>query len=161
MEKVLYRFATEKDLEQIKGLNKELFKVENTFDKTLDMTWPDSQSADETFKWWVEGENTFLIVVEIDNKIIGYGSGAILDPMDWRIPKKIAELDNLVIAEEFRGKGIGTKILEMFEEWCREKNVDLMHIEVNTQNDKAINRYKKSGFTEYNLILEKPVPKER
>ncbi len=56
------------------------------------------------------------------------------------------------ILPEFRGKGIGSKLLEKVIDKSREFGLEKIELHVYTSNKSAINLYKKFGFEEEGLI---------
>ena len=53
----------------------------------------------------------------------------------------------LAVKREHRGKGIGTALMKRFMNLCRAEGLMSIRLEVRTQNIKAIEFYKKFGFT--------------
>jgi RimJ/RimL family protein N-acetyltransferase len=50
------------------------------------------------------------------------------------------------ILEEYRGRGIGTKLFQRLEEWAINANISRLELTVVTENEAGITLYKKSGF---------------
>jgi RimJ/RimL family protein N-acetyltransferase len=50
------------------------------------------------------------------------------------------------ILEEYRGRGIGTKLFQRLEEWAINAKISRLELTVVTQNEAGITLYKKSGF---------------
>jgi len=63
-----------------------------------------------------------------------------------------AWVDEFFIAKPFRGKGIGTQVLEFFEDAARDAGATAIHLEVN-QGNKAIDLYRRRGFTDHHRYL--------
>ena len=59
-----------------------------------------------------------------------------------------AEIEYIYVVDEYKKKGIGTKLLNKMIEDLKENNVDSITLEVRSNNDKAIKFYKKNGFNE-------------
>ncbi len=55
-------------------------------------------------------------------------------------------LSKLYISEEYRGKGIGTNVIEKLKEECAGKKLSFIRLTVNVNNKNAINTYLKNGF---------------
>ena len=53
---------------------------------------------------------------------------------------------DIFVKEEFRGKGIGKKLLEEAESYCREKRYSRILLMVSVNNVEAIRLYNKMGF---------------
>ena len=58
---------------------------------------------------------------------------------------------NIVVRKKYRKKGIGKELLEKLISFSKEKNFELINLEVNSKNEPAINLYKKFGFKEVGL----------
>ena len=67
----------------------------------------------------------------------------------------MAELESVYVLDEFRGRGIGRKLMDNFFVWCQEKDVERVKIEASSKNSDGIRFYKRHGFNDYDLILEK------
>ncbi|MBU1091567.1 GNAT family N-acetyltransferase [Patescibacteria group bacterium] len=157
--KIKIRKITIEDLEVIKELNKKLCVKEfNEFDDTIDPNYSMAQRGDEFFRNRIEGDG-FAYVATDNEKIIGYFVGGINDVEDYRNPSKIGEGETTFIEENYRGDGIGTKFIRMFEEWCKEKGIKRLRIVASSRNEKAIKLYKREGFEEYDTVLEKVLVK--
>lgn len=55
-------------------------------------------------------------------------------------------LDEIFLAEPWRGRGLGTGALEFAARWCRERGMGALRLEVWTGNTSAIRLYERAGF---------------
>jgi len=95
-----------------------------------------------------------LIAVK-DNKVVGYIIGGITYVEYYRNIDIIAEAESMFILEENRGSGVGKKLLQEFTKWCKHKNVNRVKAVASSQNKRAIEFYRREGFEDYDLVLEK------
>ena len=58
------------------------------------------------------------------------------------------ELENIVVAEEFRGRGIGTELLKELLTEAQKANSDAVFLEVRESNTASRRLYEKLGFHE-------------
>lgn len=58
----------------------------------------------------------------------------------------IAEIKRMFVREEFRGRGIGAKILGTLEEWAMESGFSECVLETGLKQPEAIRLYEKSGY---------------
>jgi ribosomal protein S18 acetylase RimI-like enzyme len=65
--------------------------------------------------------------------------------------KPLINIHDLIVATEFRGMGLSTKMLTMVEEIAKERDCCKLTLEVLEKNYIAINSYKKFGFNQYQL----------
>jgi len=142
------------ELGDIIDLNQKLFYYEfEYFDQTLDCEWPERHK--DYFKKSIENESSLTLVAISNNHVIGYLIGKIGISDDYRNVDLIAEIENMFILPEFRGKEIGTALCKRFFEWAKIKGIKKSKVEASASNKKAIDYYKKNGFNEYNIILER------
>ena len=70
---------------------------------------------------------------------------------------KGAWIDELFVEPAYRGKGIGTQILDLAERASREHQAKFLHLEVNHGNP-AIELYRRCGFLQHQrFLLSKPL----
>ena len=146
------RRATLKDLQRIQELNNELFELElENFDKYLIKGWPLSSEGKAYFENAIK--NNFVIVAEIDNKVVGYLLGEESDIPYYDF--KIAELCNMCIDSNYRRLGIGNALYKEFERFYKEQGITHFMVTASFKNENAKNFYKKMGFDEANSTFTK------
>ena len=109
-------------IEQIFNLEKEIFKS-SAFSKSY-------------LNPLIKGDNSFIYVYLIDNKVCGYL--IILDSID------VYEILAIATIEKYRNKGIAQELLDKI------KTKDIF-LEVRESNKVAINFYKKNNFKEISI----------
>ncbi len=150
------RKAEISDLEIIRKLNHDLCLLEKEkFDQTTRIDYSLSEKGKEYFISNIESANSYAVVAESEGKIIGYFVGSIKEPEDFRTVKSLAEGDNMYIKESFRGNGIGTEFIKQFEEWCRERKIQVIRYTASANNVDAIKFYESREYKKYNIVLEK------
>ena len=88
--------------------------------------------------------NTRFLGVYIDDEIVGYiGFWIMIDYID---------IINIAIHNDFKRMGIASELLNSVEEFARNIEVEKICLEVNVNNEAAINLYKKFGYKEVRLI---------
>jgi len=148
------REATIDNLEDILDFNQQLFDYDiEKFDKTLNCNWPSNN--EKYFRESIEKDDSLALVVFVDDKLVGYLIGGIKKPGDYRVIKQIAEIENMFILSEHRGKGVGVLLCEKFIGWAEKRGVKRVKVVASAQNKGAISCYKKCGFYDYDLVLEK------
>ena len=95
-------------------------------------------------------------VYEKEGKLIG----AILykefetENYDSLKPRKFFKIYDIVIKQEFRRQGYGTKLFEFVKEQAKTNDVDSIEVEAWAFNDEAINFYKKLNMKIKKYIFE-------
>ena len=95
-----------------------------------------------------------VFCAESENKIIGNINLIIIpkSPKPESNNTNIGYITNTFVLHEYRGYGIGSKLLEMIYLYSKEKNVELLFV---WPSETSINYYCKAGFQDQNEILEK------
>tara|TARA_Y100000310_G_scaffold89559_2_gene86664 strand:- start:10771 stop:11262 length:492 start_codon:yes stop_codon:yes gene_type:complete len=155
---IIVREALIDDLKSIQLLNKKLFEGEfDKYDDTINVDWPLSKEGEKFYEERISGSEGCAFVLVKGEEIIGYLVGSLSKDEFYRNVKEIAELDEMYILEEYRNGGHGSLLYSKSLEWCKEKGVKRLKVLVTAKNKQAINFYKKKGFDDYNVTLERDV----
>jgi GNAT superfamily N-acetyltransferase len=57
-----------------------------------------------------------------------------------------AEISALVVDEKYRGKKVGSQLIEVAENWCRNQNLPLIRIRSNIKRETAHKFYQNRGY---------------
>lgn len=117
-----------------KNMIEDVFEIEKTF---FDLKT--NQSMLDSF----DSENLYYFVMFLNDEIVGF--------LECSIVLDEAELFEIAIKKEFQGRKLSIELMNYFIDFCKEKNVSTIFLEVNTINSKAISLYEKFGFVRYGL----------
>ena len=146
------------DLKRIQELNLMLFDEElEKYDETINCDWPLSDKGAKFYRDRVEGDDGCGFVLIKDGEIVGYLVGSLSGDEFYRNVDSFAELDDMFILAEHRSGGYGGMLYDKFIEWCKEKGVKRLKVLVTVRNKGAIRFYKKKGFEDYNVTLERVI----
>ncbi len=101
-----------------------------------------------------EGFNTkdhYLYVVKFNQKKVGLFWFAKKSNQN----KEYAFIYDIMLDSEFRGQGLGKKLMNLIEEEIKKKNLSSVSLHVFEHNKVAVNLYKKSGYHTTNRIMVK------
>ncbi|MFI3227924.1 MAG: ribosomal protein S18-alanine N-acetyltransferase [Clostridia bacterium] len=88
-------------------------------------------------------DKNYQYFVYFDKKVLGYvGISSVLDESD---------ITHIAVSLDSRRKNIGTLLLQKMVEYCKNKNIAKIHLEVRESNAKAIGLYEKNGFSRVGL----------
>lgn len=92
-------------------------------------------------------ENNSIYVARMDEKIVGYVIIYIIEKKNpFMRYRKLLQVDTLCVDENYRGKGIGTKLLEFAKNLGKENNCTDIYLTVNQENENAIKVYENFGM---------------
>lgn len=126
---IVIRGMDEEDIDEIVEIEKECF--------------PTPWSRDAFLTEIRENNLAVYLVAELYGRVVGYGGM-------WLVLNE-GHITNIAVKKDFRGLGIGDKILENLIYYCASKGVHNMTLEVRKSNIIAQNLYKKYKFVEYGL----------
>ena len=96
-----------------------------------------------------------ILVAEEDGLVVGLLSFMYRHvESDKQVTRNVIFIDDLAVKEEYRGKGIGTQLLETIKERVKTENLDGLELQVNARNTAAKKMYEKFGFTEKSINME-------
>ena len=135
-------------------LNNELFKYDAQFDPALNLDWPYKKIGIKYYQNILTSKKSICFLAENEKEdVVGYIAGSITKKFSYR-KGMYAELDNIFILANYRGKGIGNKLVNAFLSWAKKKEIKRIYVSGYFKDKKAVNFYKKNGFKPIDLGLE-------
>jgi ribosomal protein S18 acetylase RimI-like enzyme len=108
-----------------------------------------AQPFAEKWRGEIAEGNRLVFIYKINGEFIG--EGALVfdtgDP-DYTIPGQRVYVSRMIVKKEYRGRGIGSEILEFLINKATEMGFSEMTIGVDKDNENALHLYRKYGFTE-------------
>ncbi len=102
----------------------------------------------EKFRKEIERGNRVMYVYEVKGKFFGEISIVFdMNDPDYTVPNERIYISRLIVKKEYRGMGIGGILVDYIVDVAREMGYKEMSIGVNKDNEKALNLYRKKGFT--------------
>jgi len=142
--KLIFDIAEQADINVILDLMRQFYAHEKL---------PFDESTAEDALARLIAETTFgrIWLIKIQEKAIGY----VILTLGYSIEfhGRDAFIDEIFIEADYRGKGIGTKVIEFVELQCRESGIHALHLEVERENMSAQNLYRKLGFQDHDRYL--------
>lgn len=145
---VVVRKAELKDTKDANNLLTLLIRDEKQYDPSINENCVISRFYEDM----ISNDSNILLVAEIDNKIIGYLYGYIVDNGNTYLDK-VSKLDALYIIKEYRKNKIAIKLINEFKSWSLKNGVKYIELQVLNDNTSAVNLYKKEGFRSFKSTL--------
>jgi ribosomal protein S18 acetylase RimI-like enzyme len=145
---IVIRPATAADVPRMCGLLSELFSIEADFTS-------DAERQAAGLKLLIDDSPSLLIVAEDKGKLVGMCSVQKLISTAQGGP--VALLEDLIISEQHRGSGIGTKLMSEVFNWCRKENLSRVQLLADNENTRALKFYRGKGYNRTKLICLRKV----
>lgn len=144
-EQIKIRVATEEDAENILAIQSEVLAEEDYLITTLEEF---QQTIGEQKKWIqakLANEQEIILIAQYQEKTVGW--------LVFQTPnrKRLAHTGSfgMLILNEYRGLGIGKRLLEQLLKWAElNPHIEKISLGVFSTNESAIALYKKMGFVE-------------
>ncbi len=98
--------------------------------------------------------NDGLLVARLDGTIVGFVSVSI-ERGTLELDTTRGLLSNIYVRPAYRGRGIGTALLEAAEDSLAERGVDTMLLEVMAENEAARRFYRRHGYDEFRVSMSR------
>lgn len=110
----------------------------------------------------IKNNNGAIYIAEHVGKPVGFIAGFVADKQSEEnllevIPSQLGIISDLYLASDYRGKGIGKKLMQSIETYLTEKKCDAIWIDTNGFNTHALHLYKTVGFSEREVGLMKKI----
>lgn len=156
----LMRTRSLKEIANMKyrAINKVFTEFANTFIEPLKLEdynkcsniWNmKAQPLAEKWRGEIADGNRLVFVYKINDEFIGEGA-LVLDTgdPDYTVAGQRVYISRMIVKKEYRGRGIGSEILEFLINKATEMGFSEMTIGVDKDNENALHLYRKYGFTE-------------
>ncbi|MDH4317951.1 MAG: GNAT family N-acetyltransferase [Desulfobulbaceae bacterium] len=146
----IIRVACPEDIDHLTGLLQSLFAIEEdfAFDAALQRRGLQQLLAEPTAR---------IMVADVDGETIGMCSGQLTISTAEGGPALL--LEDLVVREDYRGRGIGKNLTESLELWANRNGVSRLQLLADRNNFPALAFYRKHGWEFTKLIcLRKKLP---
>jgi ribosomal protein S18 acetylase RimI-like enzyme len=153
MENILIRQAKKQDIPIINSLTKEMHKF---LGRMVGKEFSDKELKDEEIK--VSELKGVLVAEDLTKKkVVGYISfSQKTEENEWY--GKHLYLYEFGVTKEYRGKGIGEKLMNKVIQVCKKKNLNIK-VDTLIKNKKTIEFYRKIGFKPYMIYFIKEINK--
>lgn len=147
------RSAAPADVPGLVALSAALFAEDGaTRDRLRDAGWPRDHG-----RAWIEGVLTepdalVLVAADRDGAAVGYliGHFYAISAM-WTGAR--TELISMYVTSGYRGRNLGSRLVEEFFAWSRQRGAERFHVSAYAANEAAIRFYRRHGFAPLSVEL--------
>lgn len=154
---ILIRKAATTDKDQVLGLWMLLMEEQSAIDARFTI------SGDAHIRWkndysdWIYSEEYRILVAESEGRLVGFASAQLWSPPPIHQASMEVYLNEIFCAEAYRNRGLGSKLLEGMEMWCRELGVGRLRFGVLSRNERAADFWRRHGAEPFAVTFTKDV----
>ena len=141
----MIRSATRDDIPAIKRLSRFLFADEAELQPLFIRQ---AEHEEEFLLANIESDAADILLAEADGRAVGVAVVLEKDtpPYSCLVPYRYAYLMDLVVAPDFRDRGIGTKLLAAVKAWAVRRDLAYVELNVLEENVRGIRLYERAGY---------------
>jgi len=113
----------------------------------------DAELAIENARILLNDPNHHLLVAKIADQVVGFVNFTTRKTIMHARPSGL--IDELVTSKDFRGRGIGKRLIEAAIEACQQLDCEEVEVSTEKNNTEARKFYKRCGFEEDAVLLER------
>ena len=142
------RMASLRDYEEMCGLFDELDERHRQARPDLFQPFPPPARTREQVAQWLAAPDSTVLVAQSAEGVVGLAVLLTRLPSQFAgaVPRKVIELDNLVVRADQRGRRVGRRLLAAAVEWSRQRRATHVEVAVHDFNRDANRFYQSFGF---------------
>ena len=138
----IVRLATLEDLPVLLEFEQGLIEAERPMDPTI----KEGTISYYDIGAFIQAPDSDVYVVEKEGAIVASGYARIKGDRHYLKHDRIGYLGFMFVPDEHRGQGLNQLIVNALLDWCRERNLYEVRLDVYDNNPSAIRAYEKAGF---------------
>ena len=104
-----------------------------------------------SYREWLADPRSFLLLARRGDQLAGYALVRVMESGpdlrdSWRVPDVVAELETLLVTDEFRGRRLGTRLLDAVDAELERLGIDELIVGLIPGNEGAQRLYERRGF---------------
>lgn len=150
------RRATKNDLVEI---NKLFLELDQHGAKAQPAHFKIGERTEEYLLGIINSDNSDFLLAILENTIVGFSLvfEKEVKGISSLVPCTYAYLQDFIVKEEYRNRGIGTKLFEASKQWAKDRHMEYFRLTVLPTNESGIRFYKRHGLMGYMLTMECPL----
>lgn len=141
----MIRKATNNDILAISELYCEQFRE---MAKLIPDFIKEGNQSTEFIENTIANEESDILVYENAGIVVGFIllQAKTRPDFQFMLPGKYCYIMDIIVTENYRGKGFGTALMSAAKDWSKERDCNFINLDVLVNNHGAINLYEKLGF---------------
>jgi GNAT superfamily N-acetyltransferase len=141
----IFRTATPQDIEDLRRFEQRIIAVERALDPTLKpgkIQYYDIEAM-------LLADDVHVVLAQRRDELVACGFARIDKAKAYLSHMNQGYLGLMYVDPQHRGQSINGGIIERLKQWCREKGVTELRLEVYSDNLAAVGAYERAGFSKH------------
>ncbi len=142
------RLASLRDYEEMCTLFDDLDEIHRQARPEMFQPFPPPARTREQIAGWLAQPDSTVLVAQSEEGVVGLVVLLTRAPSSFAgaVPRKVVEVDNLVVRTDQRGRRVGRRLLAAAVEWSRQRRATHVEVTVHDFNRDALRFYEGFGF---------------
>jgi GNAT superfamily N-acetyltransferase len=142
------RQASLRDYEELCALFDQLDEIHRAARPDMFQPFPPPARTREQVAHWLAQAESTVLVAQSEEGVVGLAVLMTRAPsgLAGAVPRKVIEVDNLVVRADQRGRKVGRRLLAAAVEWSRQRRATHVEVSVHDFNRDAQRFYENFGF---------------
>jgi GNAT superfamily N-acetyltransferase len=142
------RLASLRDYEEMCSLFDQLDELHRVERPDMFQAFPPPARTREQVAHWLAQPDSTVLVAQSEEGVVGLAVLLTRAPSSFvgAVPRKVVELDNIVVRVDQRGRRVGRRLLAAAVEWSRQRRATHVEVAVHDFNRDARRFYESFGF---------------
>ena len=145
----IVRKATLDDLPVLLEFEQGLIRAERPMDPTI----KDGKISYYDIGEFIRSEDSDVYIVEREGEILASGYARIKPDRHYLKHERMGYLGFMFVPEEHRGQGLNKLIMDRLIEWCKNRGLSEIRLDVYQTNEPALRAYEKAGFKRHLITM--------
>ena len=143
------RKATLEDLPVLLEFEQGLIRAERPMDPTI----KEGKISYYDIGEFILSEDSDVYIVERNGEILASGYARIKPDRHYLKHEHMGYLGFMFVPEEHRGQGLNKLIMDRLIEWCKNRGLSEIRLDVYQTNEPALRAYEKAGFKKHMITM--------
>ncbi|MGF6838936.1 ribosomal protein S18 acetylase RimI-like enzyme [Paraburkholderia youngii] len=95
----------------------------------------------------LQGEDRATFLAEFGSNAVGFITIQVVKPISPLLqPMVVGRIGSVAVLEQIRGRGVGSSLIKLAEEWARKQGATDIRLAVWEFNEQAVNLYRELGY---------------
>ncbi|WP_244145102.1 GNAT family N-acetyltransferase, partial [Paraburkholderia tuberum] len=107
----------------------------------------------------LQGEDRAMFLAEHGSTAVGFITVQVMQPTSPLLqPLTVGRIGSVAVLERLRGRGVGSTLMKLAEEWARKNGANDMRLTVWAFNEQAVDLYQELGYELRAFEMGKQLP---
>jgi GNAT superfamily N-acetyltransferase len=143
------RPATLRDLDTIVNLWMAMMHEHASFDPRVRLSESAEKGYRQYARHYIARSDATVFIAEHDREVVGFCLAYRAQNLPMFCPEQYGYLSDLVVRNDWRGRGIGSALFQKTRGWFRDRQITHVQLQVYSLNADGMTFWKKMGLTDF------------